>query len=41
MMPDYRNLIDAWHAADISTHVGFIIGFPFDTYESIAAISNG
>ncbi|MGE3542072.1 MAG: radical SAM protein [Candidatus Tectimicrobiota bacterium] len=33
---DYRNLIDAWHAADISTHVGFIIGFPFDTYESIA-----
>ncbi len=33
---DYRNLIDAWHAADISTHVGFIIGFPFDTYDSIA-----
>jgi hypothetical protein len=33
---DYRNLIDAWHAADISTHVGFIIGFPFDTYASIA-----
>lgn len=33
---DYRNLIDAWHAADISTHVGFIIGFPFDTYEAIA-----
>lgn len=32
---DYRNLIDAWHAADISTHVGFIIGFPFDTYDSI------
>jgi radical SAM superfamily enzyme YgiQ (UPF0313 family) len=33
---DYHNLIDAWHAADISTHVGFIIGFPFDTYASIA-----
>lgn len=33
---DYCNLINAWHAADISTHVGFIIGFPFDTYESIA-----
>jgi radical SAM superfamily enzyme YgiQ (UPF0313 family) len=33
---DYRNLIDAWHAADIATHVGFIIGFPFDTYDSIA-----
>ncbi len=33
---DYGNLIDAWHAADIATHVGFIIGFPFDTFESIA-----
>mgnify|MGYP003393862930 CR=1 FL=1 len=33
---DYGNLIAAWHAADIATHVGFIIGFPFDTYESIA-----
>ncbi len=32
---DYRNLIDAWHAAEITTHVGFIIGFPFDTYESV------
>ncbi|MBM3223396.1 MAG: radical SAM protein [Candidatus Tectomicrobia bacterium] len=32
---DYRNLIDAWHAVDISTHVGFIIGFPFDTASSI------
>ena len=32
---DYRNLIDAWHAAEITTHVGFIIGFPFDTFESI------
>ena len=32
---DYRNLIDAWHAAEITTHVGFIIGFPFDTFDSI------
>jgi hypothetical protein len=32
---DYRNLIDAWHTAEITTHVGFIIGFPFDTYESV------
>ena len=32
---DYRNLISAWHAAEISTHVGFIIGFPFDTEASI------
>ncbi len=33
---DYRGLIDAWHAENVSTHVGFIIGFPFDTYDSIA-----
>jgi Radical SAM superfamily len=33
---DYRQLIQAWYAENISTHVGFIIGFPFDTYDSIA-----
>jgi radical SAM superfamily enzyme YgiQ (UPF0313 family) len=33
---DYRQLINAWHAESIATHVGFIIGFPFDTYDSIA-----
>jgi hypothetical protein len=33
---DYSALIDAWHEVDVSTHVGFIIGFPFDTYDSIA-----
>ena len=33
---DYRNLIDAWHAAEIATHVGFILGFPFDTRASIS-----
>lgn len=33
---DYRQLIEAWHAESISTHVGFIIGFPFDTYDTIA-----
>lgn len=33
---DYCALIDAWHAADVATHVGFIIGFPFDTYDTIA-----
>ncbi|MGQ4808259.1 hypothetical protein NKDENANG_01637 [Candidatus Entotheonellaceae bacterium PAL068K] len=32
---DYGSLIDAWRAVDVSTHVGFIIGFPFDTYDSI------
>lgn len=33
---DYRNLIDAWYAAEVATHVGFIIGFPFDTVASVA-----
>lgn len=33
---DYRNLIDAWHAAEIATHVGFILGFPFDTPASLS-----
>ena len=32
---DYANLISAWHRAGISTHVGYIIGFPHDTAESI------
>ena len=32
---DYSNLIDAWHDVGIATHVGFIIGFPFDTVESV------
>ncbi|HJS74547.1 MAG TPA: radical SAM protein [Vicinamibacteria bacterium] len=33
---DYRNLIDAWHRAKVSTHVGYIIGFPHDSEESVA-----
>jgi radical SAM superfamily enzyme YgiQ (UPF0313 family) len=32
---DYRNLIAAWHEARISTHIAYILGFPFDTPESI------
>jgi radical SAM superfamily enzyme YgiQ (UPF0313 family) len=32
---DYRNLIDAWHAVAVSTHVGYIIGFPHDSEESV------
>lgn len=32
---DYRALIDAYREAEIATHVGFIIGFPFDTAESL------
>lgn len=31
----YRDLIDAWHAVKVSTHVGYIIGFPQDTEESV------
>ena len=32
---DYVNLIRAWHDAEIATHVGFILGFPHDTEESL------
>jgi len=32
---DYGNLIRAWHDAEIATHVGFILGFPHDTAESL------
>jgi len=34
---EYSNLIEAYRSADISTHVGYIIGFPGDTTESIRA----
>ena len=32
---DYSNLISAWHNAQVATHVGYILGFPHDTEESI------
>jgi len=32
---DYRELIDTWHRHAVSTHVGFIIGFPYDSEESV------
>ncbi|HSF19901.1 MAG TPA: radical SAM protein [Vicinamibacteria bacterium] len=32
---DYRNLIDAWHRVGVSTHVGYIIGFPHDSEDSV------
>lgn len=32
---DFANLIAAWHEARVATHVGFIIGFPFDSEESV------
>ncbi len=32
---DYREMIDAWHHAKIATHIAYIIGFPFDTADSV------
>ncbi|MBI4455821.1 MAG: B12-binding domain-containing radical SAM protein [Acidobacteria bacterium] len=32
---DYRNLIEAYRTAEIATHVGYILGLPFDTPDSI------
>ena len=32
---DYRDMIAAWHKEKIATHVAYIIGFPFDTPESV------
>jgi radical SAM superfamily enzyme YgiQ (UPF0313 family) len=37
---NYRQLIDAWHAAEIHTHVGFIIGFPLIRTSQLPATSN-
>jgi radical SAM superfamily enzyme YgiQ (UPF0313 family) len=31
----YRELMEVWHAVRVSTHVGYIIGFPQDTEESV------
>ncbi len=32
---EYSQLIEAYRSADISTHVGYIIGFPHDTEDSV------
>jgi radical SAM superfamily enzyme YgiQ (UPF0313 family) len=32
---DYQDLIAAWHDAKIATHVAYILGFPYDTPDSI------
>ena len=32
---DYTHMIEMWHAQGIACHVGYIIGFPFDTPESV------
>ncbi len=31
----YRQMVETWHAHDIAVHVGYIIGFPYDTPESV------
>jgi hypothetical protein len=31
----YRRMVDTWHDADIRVHVGYIIGLPHDTPESV------
>jgi radical SAM superfamily enzyme YgiQ (UPF0313 family) len=31
----YRDMIARWHAAGVVCHVGYIIGFPEDTYERV------
>ncbi|NWG13072.1 MAG: radical SAM protein [Acidobacteria bacterium] len=33
---EYREMVAAWHEAKIATHVAYIIGFPFDTRESVS-----
>ncbi len=33
---EYRDMIDTWHRAGIACHVGYILGFPDDTPETIA-----
>ena len=34
---EYRDMIARWHAAGVVCHVGYIIGFPFDTYDRVMA----
>ncbi len=33
---EYREMVETWHRAGIACHVGYILGFPEDTPESIA-----
>jgi len=32
---DYRDMIACWHEVGVVVHVGYIIGFPCDTYERV------
>lgn len=37
---DYAEFIQAWHDVGVVTHVGYIIGFPYDTPESVRSDIN-
>jgi hypothetical protein len=32
---DFAHMADTWHSAGVATHAGYIIGFPYDTPESV------
>lgn len=32
---DYTRMVEAWHSAGVYVHAAYIIGFPYDTYESV------
>jgi len=32
---DYKEMVSTWHRAKIATHIAYIIGFPFDTPQSV------
>ncbi len=32
---DYVEMVDLWHACDVFVHVGYIVGMPFDTRDSV------
>ncbi len=32
---DYKEMVATWHRAKIATHIAYIIGFPFDTPQSV------
>ena len=32
---DYREMVADWHRVGVVCHVGYIIGFPYDTYERV------
>ena len=37
VVEDYAAMVEAWHGVGVHVHAAYIIGFPYDTYESIMA----